>query len=783
MTRSPMWWLLLLAAALAVAPVRAAEATGSLAGTVRDANTLAPITEAIVQLVGTPDYGDIYAWTAADGSYLIESIRPGTWDFDGRGWDRESQRVYGVQIVAGETTTVDFALSYQNPRPLMHAIDSPYSWPDGDCRNPAVTPDGRFVVFDSEATNLVAGDTNGQSDVFLLDRATGQLTLISRAADGSPANGASYGPSISADGRYVGYYSNATNLAVGGETSFYKGYIYDRETGTLTVATVGDDGALPDSYASGSLSDNGRYYYFLSTATNLDPADASDSAKLLMRDLVSQRTWRVDAGFDGSPPDDLVACRGATPEGRYLLLDSGATNLVPDDTNGRRDLFVYDSGSGTIELADVASDGSPVEFPTSSGMGEALSGDGRYVAFSARDQDLWPDLVFGANAFVRDRATGSVELAGILDPSDPWYAVSAVSCYPMAMSADGRLVAFFALHSAYSGFDGPAYVRDRTAARTVKCASIARRGGGNWRFSANGQFLVASTWENSGEPLLIWLWEPELLSFGTLEGTVRDDAGEPVPHADLWIGSALYMRADGEGTFSIDVPVTESTTLRASADGYASALVEGLAIGEGETVPVEVILGRQFSDVEAGSWADDSVAACLEAGIVGGYADGSYHPSESVTRGQMAVYIARALAGGDGGVVPPPRGTQSFGDVPADHWAFRYIESCLAEGAVQGYPDGSYQPDQSVNRGQMAVYIARAMVSPTGDAAVPDPPAGDPTFSDVSAENEWGWCYRHVEYCAAEGVVQGYWDGSYRPEAVVTRDQMAVYIQRAFELQ
>jgi hypothetical protein len=100
---------------------------------------------------------------------------------------------------------------------------------------------------------------------------------------------------------------------------------------------------------------------------------------------------------------------------------------------------------------------------------------------------------------------------------------------------------------------------------------------------------------------------------------------------------------------------------------------------------------------------------------------------------------------------------------------------------VQGYPGGNYQPDTVVNRGQMAVYIARAMVSPSGDAVIPDPPEG-PAFTDVSAANDWSWCYQHVEYLSDEGIVQGYWDGSYRPEQSVTRDQMAVYIARAFHL-
>jgi hypothetical protein len=190
-----------------------------------------------------------------------------------------------------------------------------------------------------------------------------------------------------------------------------------------------------------------------------------------------------------------------------------------------------------------------------------------------------------------------------------------------------------------------------------------------------------------------------------------------------------------------------------------------------------------FDDVPLDYWAYPAIAAALDAGIVQGYWDNTYRPAGQVDRASMAVYVARALAGGDAQVPTGPEAA-SFTDVAADHWAYKYIEYAASPEAnvVQGYPGGNYKPDDLVNRGQMAVYIARAMVTPSGDAGVPGPPAGDPTFSDVTATGEWSWCYKHVEYLAAEGIVQGYPDGTYHPATIVTRDQMAVYIQRAFDL-
>ena len=146
----------------------------------------------------------------------------------------------------------------------------------------------------------------------------------------------------------------------------------------------------------------------------------------------------------------------------------------------------------------------------------------------------------------------------------------------------------------------------------------------------------------------------------------------------------------------------------------------------------------------------------------------------------MAVYIARALAGGQDQIPTPPAAEPTFPDVPASHWAYAAVEYVVSEGIVQGYGDGSYQPDWDVTRGQMAVFMARAIADPTGEEGLNgyEPPA-EPTFPDVPTSS---WCYKHVEFLASHSVTSGYPDGIYRPTATVTRDQMAVYIARGFEL-
>jgi hypothetical protein len=186
-----------------------------------------------------------------------------------------------------------------------------------------------------------------------------------------------------------------------------------------------------------------------------------------------------------------------------------------------------------------------------------------------------------------------------------------------------------------------------------------------------------------------------------------------------------------------------------------------------------------FADLTWDSWAYGPAKACIEAGIVAGYPDGLYRPENAVTRDQMAVYISRALAGGDDNV-PEFTGEPTFPDVGAEHWALDYVEYAAARSVVAGYPDGTYHPEYQVDRGQMAVYIARSICDPTGEEGLADytPPAV-PDFPDVPTGF---WAYKHIEYCYQHAVVGGYGDGLYHAENVVTRDQMVVYVARAFGL-
>jgi len=182
-----------------------------------------------------------------------------------------------------------------------------------------------------------------------------------------------------------------------------------------------------------------------------------------------------------------------------------------------------------------------------------------------------------------------------------------------------------------------------------------------------------------------------------------------------------------------------------------------------------------FPDVSPEHWAFRPVLLCAAGGIVSAYPDDLYHPTWEVSRDQMAVFISRALTGGDDNVPDGPT-TATFDDVPTDHWAYKYVEYCAAEGIVQGFDPVTYGPTFTLTRDAMAVFISRALAG--GDDNVPDGPA-EATFDDVPTDN---WAYRYVEYCAADGIVKGYDPLTYRPTLTLSRDQMAVFVSRALAL-
>ena len=251
----------------------------------------------------------------------------------------------------------------------------------------------------------------------------------------------------------------------------------------------------------------------------------------------------------------------------------------------------------------------------------------------------------------------------------------------------------------------------------------------------------------------------------TLEGSA---SGGAAPYSYSWTP-----------TIGLDDP-TQAQPTASPTETTVYTLTVTDEIGQTDTGTVTV---DPLDDVPPEYWACHEILACVNAEIVSGYEDGLYHPDWSVDRAQMAVFISRSICspmGEDGLADYIPPDTSSFTDIATDFWAYKHIEYAIANNIVRGYEDGTYHPEYNVTRDQMAVYVARAMVAASGEAGLADYlPAAPRNFPDVPEDF---WAYTHIEYCVENDVVQGYDDGYYHPELVVTRDQMAVCVARAFGL-
>ncbi len=301
----------------------------------------------------------------------------------------------------------------------------------------SISADGRYVAFESSASNLVPGDTNESEDVFVRDRLSGTTTRVSLDSGGVEANGSSHMPSISADGRYVAFSSSASNLVPGDTNEREDVFVRDRLSGTTTRVSVTSGGTQANGDSGWAvISGDGRYVAFASYASDLVAHDTNGRQDVFLHDRVAASTIRVSVGSDGLEGDRISTVPSISVDGRYVAFESAST-LVSDDTNGYTDVFVYSRDTAAVSRVSVASDGAQANDGESSGA--SISSDGRYVAFSSFASNLVSDDVNGySDVFVHDRSTGTttrVSLASDGTQADVWSGGPSIS-------ADGRYVAF-----------------------------------------------------------------------------------------------------------------------------------------------------------------------------------------------------------------------------------------------------------------------------------------------------------------------------------------------------
>ncbi|OGT31992.1 MAG: hypothetical protein A2W28_11800, partial [Gammaproteobacteria bacterium RBG_16_51_14] len=307
---------------------------------------------------------------------------------------------------------------------------------NGDSFSPTLSADGRYVAFESDATNLVIGDSNGTDDVFIHDRVTGVTTRVS-VSGGTQANDASDSPALSADGRYVAFYSDATNLVTGDSNGTGDIFVHDRVTGVTTRVSVSGGTQANDASDSPALSADGRYVAFYSDATNLVTGDTNGTGDIFIHNRETGETTRVSVADDVTEANGYSDSPALSADGRYVAFYSDATNLVTGGASGIGDIFVHDrETAGVTTRVSVASNGTEAD---SASILPTLSADGRYVAFTSFASNLDPGDTNGMfDIFVHDRVT--VETTRVSVASNGTEAD--FDSFSPTLSADGRYVTF-----------------------------------------------------------------------------------------------------------------------------------------------------------------------------------------------------------------------------------------------------------------------------------------------------------------------------------------------------
>jgi Tol biopolymer transport system component len=342
-----------------------------------------------------------------------------------------------------------------------------------------ISADGRFVAFGSTATNIISGGASGTGDIYLRDVQTNTTELISVSTAGVHSNNGSYSPTISADGRYVVFGSQGSNLDPIDLNGAEDVFLRDRVAGTTSLISLSSAGGIGDGYSDYPvITPDGRFVAFVTSSTDLVPGDTNSVPDVMVRDLVAGTTERVSVDSVGAQGNNL--CFDQPPaisaDGRYVAFGSLASNLVAGDTNGACDVFVHDRLTGLTERASVDSAG--VQGNAQSGhFGVSLSADGRYVAFASDATNLVAgDTNAYSDAFVHDRLTGATERVSVSSAGGQGNYYSGTS---VNLSADGRFVAFdsssFNLDPNDPTFFSDIYLRDRLAG-TTELVSIDSNG-------------------------------------------------------------------------------------------------------------------------------------------------------------------------------------------------------------------------------------------------------------------------------------------------------------------
>lgn len=376
------------------------------------------------------------ASVSSSGGEGNESSRLSSLSGDGRLLAFES---LADNLVPGDTNGVQdvFLHDLRTARTARVSISSSGREGDGRSGSPSLSATGRFVAFYSEAANLVPGDTNGAADVFVRDLLLGLTTRVSVDSLGAEGDGSSWSPAVGADGRYVAFESWAGNLVPGDTNGMPDVFLHDLQYGLTERISVSSAGLEGDGGSYGpTISADGRLVAFYSMASNLVPGDTNGELDVFVRDRLAGWTVRVSVDSSGRQGNSHCGRAAISADGRFVAFQSYSSNLVPGDTNGTWDVFVHELGTGVTTRVSVSSSGAEGD---GASWWPVISADGGLVGFQSEAANLvGGDSNRLLDVFVRDRGPAVTTRVSV----DSWGFQADGPCYWPSLSAEGRLVSF-----------------------------------------------------------------------------------------------------------------------------------------------------------------------------------------------------------------------------------------------------------------------------------------------------------------------------------------------------
>lgn len=353
-----------------------------------------------------------------------------------------------VALVLSGTGTAQARVPHSPPPPIVPTISLVSQSTSGGLGNGAssrlqISGDGDFAVFQSTARNLVSNDqVQHGTEVFEANLMTGAITDISVSPTGGAENGPSTLPSVSANGTYVAFASSASNLVPGGTTGDKNVFLRDMVTGVTTQVSLTPSGGQPQGASTRpSISANGQYITYDSNATDLvQPSIAKTGfTQIYLYNTATGVTTLESLGTNGQPGNGPSLRASISSDGTEVAFVSGATNLIPNDTSKYRNIFEIDLATGVISLVSVSDTGGASNGPSDNSTRPSISSDGQYVGFESEATDVVPGVTNNDwQAYVRDTVNNTTTLVSVTPTGQPG---DASSTRP-AVNATGQYVAY-----------------------------------------------------------------------------------------------------------------------------------------------------------------------------------------------------------------------------------------------------------------------------------------------------------------------------------------------------